>query len=202
MVFYRIIFPCVVDSLSLQRHLPLYEDMRVDSNVDTGGLSRGSAFTVLTPWTVLGASSSVPGKFFSRLSPRMDPQSLGEGLLSLARERLFSSAAVDEHSHWLTHRGFVWLWRFYHMGVKGASGFILGRFNWHFCFLLRSGASPWVVRSPVFLSEAPLTQFASFSLTNWFLMNLLLLLLLCPFMCYRNFGWEDTCNFNITEFIF
>ena len=98
-MFYRIIFPCVVDSLSLQRHLPLYEDMRVDSNVDTGGLSRGSAFTVLMPWTVLGASSSVPGKVFSRLSPRMDPQSLGEGLLSLARERLFSSAVVDEHSH-------------------------------------------------------------------------------------------------------
>ena len=58
-----------------------------------------STFTVLMPRTFLGASSSVHGKFFSRLSPRMDLQSLGEGLLSLARERLFSSAVVDEHSH-------------------------------------------------------------------------------------------------------
>ena len=56
------------------------------------------AFTVLRPWTFLGVSSSVRGKFFSRLSPRMDLQSLGEGLLIFAREHLFSSATVDEAS--------------------------------------------------------------------------------------------------------
>lgn len=161
------------------------------------------AFTVLMPWTFLGVSSSVHGQFFSRLSPRMDLQSLGEGLSSLARERLFSSAAVDEHSHWFTHRLsdfgvlIMWVW-------NSASDFILGWFNRHFWFLMSSVTSPWVVRSSVFAQWSaldPVCYQVAFSFTNWFFVDLLLLLL-CPFMCYRNFGWEDTCNFNITEFIF
>lgn len=78
---------------------PMYENIMADSTADPGGLSEVFAFTVLMPWTFLGVSSSVDGKFFSRLSQRMDLQSLGEGLLSLARERLFSLAMVDEASH-------------------------------------------------------------------------------------------------------
>ena len=54
-MFYRLSFPCVVGSLCLQRHLLLYENVTVDSTVDTGGLSRGFCFHSSDAVDILGS---------------------------------------------------------------------------------------------------------------------------------------------------
>ena len=114
-------------------------------------------------------------------------------------QQRWMSILIDSHTEVLSDFGvlIMWVW-------NSASDFILGWFNRHFWFLMSSVTSPWVVRSSVFAQWSaldPVCYQVAFSFTNWFFVDLLLLLL-CPFMCYRNFGWEDACNFNITEFIF